>query len=137
MQRMKGDVGKRVRELRKKRGLTQKQLGAKAGLTGSAIKELEAGRSEGSTALHRIARALGTTTEQLEGERGAAAPVEDYQPDLMKSLIAEVESAQQIAKWRPAPQVKAEFIIRLYLAHKESGQRPSRAIILEFIRQAS
>lgn len=135
MQRMKGDVGKRVRELRLLRDLTQAELGQKAGgLTGSAIKELEAGRSEGSTRLHAIAKALGTTVEQLEGQRGAPAPVEDYKPDLMESLIAEVESALLVAKKRLGPAVKAAFIMRLYRAYRESGEKPTRAIILEFLR---
>lgn len=137
MRHMKGDVGRRVRELRLKRELTQAELGKAAGVTGSAIKELEAGRSGSSSSLHRIAKALGTTPEQLEGQRGAPAPSEGYKLDLMESLITEVESAQAITKKALAPALKAAFIVRLYRAYEESGERPSRAIILEFLRQAS
>ncbi|MCL6635256.1 MAG: helix-turn-helix domain-containing protein [Peptococcaceae bacterium] len=53
-------IGKRIREARKKAGLTQAALGKKSGLATSTICDIEKGRIKPSLdSLERIAAALG------------------------------------------------------------------------------
>lgn len=59
-------VGKRVRQFRKAKGLTQQQLGQLAGLYHTTISELERGDTEPHIAtLQRIASALNISVTQL------------------------------------------------------------------------
>jgi len=61
-----GTFGERLRLLRKKRGLTQVQLGARTGLSPTAVAELELGvRSPAARDLHVVALALDVRIEQL------------------------------------------------------------------------
>jgi transcriptional regulator with XRE-family HTH domain len=53
------DIGQQVRTLREQRGLSLRALGAKCGLSASAISQIERGRASPSVAtLHRLAQAL-------------------------------------------------------------------------------
>jgi phage repressor protein C with HTH and peptisase S24 domain len=61
-------TGERIAELRNARGLSQTQLAKLSGLSQATIGKLESGISSGSSHLHKIARALGTTSEYLSGE---------------------------------------------------------------------
>jgi len=61
-------TGERIAELRNKLGLSQTQLAKQVGLSQATIGKLESGISSGSSHLHKIARALGTTAEYLSGE---------------------------------------------------------------------
>lgn len=61
-------TGERIAELRVKLGLSQAQLAKKVGLSQATIGKLESGISSGSSHLHKIARALGTTAEYLSLE---------------------------------------------------------------------
>ncbi|MXO66270.1 XRE family transcriptional regulator [Altericroceibacterium endophyticum] len=61
-------TGERIAELRKARELSQTQLAKLVGLSQATIGKLESGISSGSSHLHKIARALGTTGEYLTGE---------------------------------------------------------------------
>ena len=58
-------IGDRVRQQRRKLGLTQAALAIKAGVTQGAVSGLENGRNESSIALPEIAKALNTTVEYL------------------------------------------------------------------------
>jgi transcriptional regulator with XRE-family HTH domain len=61
-----GSVGRRVRRLRRARGLSQDELATAAGVSRQAVGALEAGRHLPRVdAALRIARALGTTVEDL------------------------------------------------------------------------
>jgi len=63
-------LGIKIKALRKKRGLTQEQLGTIVGVDGSMINKIEKGKSSGSMqTLERIATALGKTLAQLLKER--------------------------------------------------------------------
>jgi transcriptional regulator with XRE-family HTH domain len=66
------DLGGRIRELRKKRGLTQKALAKLTDVSTIYIKKLEAGErtSPSLPTLARIAQALGATLEIELVERG-------------------------------------------------------------------
>jgi DNA-binding NtrC family response regulator len=59
-------IGAKVRELRKERALTLKQLGNKTGLSVSLISQIELGKSAASVStLHKLSAALGVTMAYL------------------------------------------------------------------------
>jgi transcriptional regulator with XRE-family HTH domain len=67
-------VGARVQDARKRRGLTQRELAAAAGVSVSLVRKLEQGDYDGGLrleTLHRIAVALGVTTTALMSESDA------------------------------------------------------------------
>lgn len=69
------DVGKRIREVRKSRGMTQDQLAAATGLSKSFISEVENdSRNASSKNLLNIANALGASVEYLLRGVSPAAP---------------------------------------------------------------
>lgn len=61
-------IGERISELRAALGLSQTQLAKAASVSQATIGKLESGITSGSSHLHKIARALGTTPEYLNGE---------------------------------------------------------------------
>ncbi len=67
-------IGSRIREARKKSGLTQAQLGSKVGMVQATISELETGESAGTTNIASIAHALGVSALWLETGKGSPAP---------------------------------------------------------------
>lgn len=62
--------GDRVREARKKRGMTQKQLAAASGLSQTTISDIERGRNASSADIVALARAVGVSAEWLADGRG-------------------------------------------------------------------
>lgn len=59
-------VGARVREIRRKQGLTTQVVGRRAGVTQSQISQVETGRSAASViTLYKIAQALGVSLSEL------------------------------------------------------------------------
>jgi transcriptional regulator with XRE-family HTH domain len=64
------DIGKRIRDLREERGLTQRELARRAGLTPSGVGFIEHGQTRNPSAetVVAIARALGVPVEELLGE---------------------------------------------------------------------
>jgi transcriptional regulator with XRE-family HTH domain len=61
--------GRRLRELRKERGLTQEELAESADLSGNYISDLELGRKVPSlTILVRLSQALEVATPDLLGD---------------------------------------------------------------------
>lgn len=65
-------IGERVRAKRIEKGISVKELARQSGLAPSTLYDLENGRQNSSTKLHRVAEVLGTTTAELEhGEHAA------------------------------------------------------------------
>lgn len=63
------DFARNVRMHREKLGLTQDELGAKVGLTGSSVSQWEAGRAKPRvSALHKLSELFGVSTSELLGE---------------------------------------------------------------------
>ena len=60
-------IGERIRDLRLKKNMTPTQLASAAGMTDSAIHQLEDGRSKAPSFQNgvRLARALGVSPEEL------------------------------------------------------------------------
>lgn len=81
------DIGKRIAELRKARGLNQEQLSELSLLSRVTIAKYESGRVEpGAQALSRIADALEVTTDTLLGRS-------EEQPEIVeKPLTAEARA---------------------------------------------
>ncbi|MEI9995136.1 MAG: S24 family peptidase [Rhizomicrobium sp.] len=78
---MKHGIGKRVREARNALGISQAELGKRAGLGQQAIAEIESGRTRTSVHVVAIARALGRSPEWLEG---ATDPVGKSRQDVVE-----------------------------------------------------
>jgi transcriptional regulator with XRE-family HTH domain len=70
-----GDLfGERLRALREAAGLTQTELGKKAGVSQNAISNLEAGKRQPQWAVVvKLARALGVATDAFVEEDGDPA----------------------------------------------------------------
>jgi len=68
-------IGKRLREARKAKGLSQAELGEKSGLTQQAIGELEAGRARNSVHTVALARALDVSSTWLTTGEGDARDI--------------------------------------------------------------
>jgi transcriptional regulator with XRE-family HTH domain len=69
------EIGTLVRLLREKRGLTQLQLAARAGVTDTTVRSVErASKTPHRATLAAIAAALGTTAEKLRGGSTEAEP---------------------------------------------------------------
>lgn len=70
------EIGRRIRELRKKKGLLQEELARKSGLSASALSNFEQGRRRASLAwLGRIARSLGVPVPDLIPQSRARPPL--------------------------------------------------------------
>ena len=60
------NVGKRIRELRNKGGMTQKELAEKADISTSYLCDIEVGRTNPSLrTLERISKAFGITMKEI------------------------------------------------------------------------
>jgi transcriptional regulator with XRE-family HTH domain len=81
-------VGRRVREIRKRRGLTQSTLGERAGITPDYLGRIERGRGAATLeTLGRIAAALSTPLRQLlDVEEIASASREEILKSIQSTL---------------------------------------------------
>ncbi|GAB3661685.1 hypothetical protein GCM10027589_24160 [Actinocorallia lasiicapitis] len=82
-------IGDRVRELRRRRGLTQEELADVAGLSVAVVKKIEQGGSARMETYHQLARALNVTTVWF-GAAASPAPVEPARDEL---VLAEMRRA--------------------------------------------
>jgi transcriptional regulator with XRE-family HTH domain len=73
---MHQEIGRRIRELRRKKSMLQEELASRAGLSASALSNFEQGRRRISLAwLRRIGKALGVTTADLIPESRSRRPL--------------------------------------------------------------
>lgn len=80
-------IGTRIRELRRKRGWSQEQLGAMVGFSQSKISKIENGDWDSLSDLKLIARALGVKLKDLiddEPDGGGSDEKEDATVDERK-----------------------------------------------------
>ncbi|WP_030163422.1 helix-turn-helix domain-containing protein [Spirillospora albida] len=82
-------ISDRVRELRRRRGMTQEELAERAGLSLAVIKKLEQGGTCRMETYHQLARALGVTTVWFTSP-GSPEPVEATLDDI---VLADMRSA--------------------------------------------
>lgn len=98
---MADDIGKRIRDLRNKLNRSRKDVAEAAGISYTALADIENGRQKSSTKLHEIAKALGTTPEYLE--RG--------------------EEADRVARFDPALTPRESALLNLFRSATEEGRR--------------
>lgn len=92
-------IGSRIREARKSRKMTQKELAEKIGIKQSTLSELETGESAGTTYLARIAAALGHSALWLEtgkGSKEAEATNDLASLGITGSLDLKIETAAEL-----------------------------------------
>lgn len=94
------DFGDNLKHLRKSRGLTQKDFGARVGLSKAVVSKYESGMGYPSLdVLARIALYFGVTTDYLVGvARGKTIDVSDLtdsQITTVHQIIAEFKAANQ------------------------------------------
>ena len=70
-------VGTRIRELRRKRGWSQEQLGARIGFSQSKISKIENGDWDSLSDLRLIAKVLGVPIHELVREDDDESAVDD------------------------------------------------------------
>lgn len=75
-------MGNRIREIRKRRNLTQKQLAAKIGVADSTVSQYETGkRSVDNETLLKLGEVLGVSIDEILGREGLReAPAKDATP---------------------------------------------------------
>lgn len=71
-------LSKKLREARKRLGLTQQQLAKAAGVSQQLITKLETGSAMETRKLHQIAKALQTSVDDLMGEDGVRESTAPY-----------------------------------------------------------
>lgn len=65
MNDIKLSVGQQIREARKQKGLTQKELAEKLGISEAAVYRYEQGQNFTVETLYRISQVVGVTVEKL------------------------------------------------------------------------
>jgi transcriptional regulator with XRE-family HTH domain len=112
----KGSQRNYIKQWRIARGLNQPQLGAKAGLTGSQISQLEVGRARYSQkSLEAIAEALGCEPWHLLG----VDPSEDAWAPFITVMAGEDEDGQKIR----APGTAEAYIKMILDRFARSGKK--------------
>lgn len=106
-------IGQRIRELRKLRQLSVRQLALKVSVSVSLIEKLECGDRNPSPALiAQLARALSVGVERLTGQPYTGAETEDPAqaviPDLRRVLVTYDNPDDLLTPARPLPVLKAE-----------------------------
>lgn len=115
-------TGERMRLIREKRGMTQKQVADGCGMADSAIRKYESGQvTPKPVTLQRIADALGVHLLDL---MGIGVAFDGYNIEIKAYLPDNREHRETIADVRDlynslSPEAKAEFLETMYRASKE------------------
>jgi transcriptional regulator with XRE-family HTH domain len=121
------DIGKRIRALREERGLTQREVARRAGLTPSGVGFIEHGQTRNPSAetVVAVARALGVPVEELLrepvplDEAPEKAGLADADPS---SKLVEAEVLEEIAELWAAQLARGFFDRRtLGMMHMAGG----------------
>jgi len=112
-------VGERIKQLREKKGMNQKQLAEKAKMTRATISRIETGQVKEvkSEALKKLAVALGVTVDFLVGQsEEMSADDIIIADDQIKNVMSDMYSLG------PNPRQEVEDFVR-YLLEKEKKRR--------------
>jgi len=95
------EIGKRIKELRKQRGMTQEALAEAIGKSRNYVAMIEAGERQGKFVLQQIADALQVEIEVLEGDK----PIPEHKPKEkpLKSFVREFERRYDNLNMRELP----------------------------------
>lgn len=85
-------IGQRVRAERESKKISRAKLASLAGISATALSDLELGYSQTSLKLHRIAAALGVETAWLETGRGGRMSLNEPTAAYLNQPIAETET---------------------------------------------
>lgn len=91
-------VGKNIADLRKKRGLTQEQLGAEVGVSGQAVSKWENGGMPDAYLIPEIAKSLGVSTDTLFGCKKTVSEREMCE-ELFRFCLKRTRYAKQTEKF--------------------------------------
>jgi transcriptional regulator with XRE-family HTH domain len=92
------DFANRLRELRRKRGLSQMKLGVKAGVNLSYLNKLERGEATpGLDLIARLAQALGVATADLVSVPGKTDPLPELRQRARENLEAAIVKSDRTA----------------------------------------
>ena len=82
-------IGKRIRNAREKKKMTQEQLGSKIGISKSAISKIECGKQKEPNLdlINSIARELGVRAEYLLGADNLIDREIEFVRDLLKKFL--------------------------------------------------
>lgn len=93
---MNGTFAEKLAHLRAQKGLTQRELGAAAGVAWSMISKYESGKSMPRLkVLMRLADALGVSTNELQGGEASRPSIELY--DGFSTRLLELRGAKKIS----------------------------------------
>src|SRR5215218_2469263 len=127
------NIGKRIRDLREERGLTQREVARRAGLTPSGVGFIEHGQTRKPSAetVVAIARALGVPVKELLEEPVAPldeAPQESGQSETSTRTVEEFEQALA----RVLEPARTEALRELQASNRlESSQRKTLTRIVD------
>jgi transcriptional regulator with XRE-family HTH domain len=81
-----GNVGRRIKDVRRHQGLTQRQIASRVGVTGAQFHRYEVGTTRVATSrLIAIATVLGVQPERLMSDAAPAVPVAQSAPEVATS----------------------------------------------------
>lgn len=82
-------LGERVKELREKKGLNQKELADASHITQATISRIEQGKVAQlrSDSLKRLALALGSTTDYLVGKTNELTPIDIFESNTEAKIL--------------------------------------------------
>lgn len=131
--------GKRIREARERRGLSQEDVAAHFDISGSSVSQWEAGTTQPAYArAKKLARFLGVTLSWLEGEENEESPgTIDRYADAAGRIAFALEEMNDELKLKLTPGDRAELTPRLIMwllsLEKSTGKRLSPEEIKEDI----
>ena len=111
------EVGKRIRELRQKKGMLQEELARRAGLSPSALSNFEQGRRRTSLDwLEKISMSLGVSVSDLIPESRTRKP-----------LAESKEEEKLLAHWRKigSPELQDQLLELIELSAAGAPRRRS------------
>ncbi len=141
---MGAELGLRIKNIRKKRGITQEALAQEVGIAHQTLNKYEKGhRSPDSETLNQMAKALQCDPGWLlsgEGSPERAGAEERVTPDLelMADSIREIAEVFEAEDLHLPPEKFARLVILYYRDRlKDRGRKPDRGRIVELVRLAS
>lgn len=86
-------VGEQIQKFRKEKALTQRELGERIGVSGSAVSQWESGGTPDISLLPALSDVLGVTVDALFGRTGAA------REDMAQAVEGYIDSLPEDRRW--------------------------------------
>jgi transcriptional regulator with XRE-family HTH domain len=130
-------IGDRLQSVRKRRGLTQRELAAESGVSVSLIRQLEQGERDDTRleTARKLAMALRVPTSALivrpDAERAEQATVENWEP-VRRALVGQVEQPEDV----PTVDGVSEALTAIIPAFRDSRFSEIRPVLPRLLRDA-